>query len=350
MRFILSKPAAKMSVGDLFYTLPSETARDSLYSELASLCIEKVTERKEIKKLELFATELKGISNNTEIVVGILIMYEIYLLSKELGFPVSPAGRDCGLCILDVLGVSGIGEREYDSIALSSDIALVGLQKGCGFEMHIAEPVRKHIQRRLNQRFGKYESNNYEWRKICIPPSTVLEEVGKLAKALNEPYNYVDCNTPELLKEVTEYFFESEKEKTPFELKEYTISEMARLFAFYRNKNSRSEDVGFYDVRNYVFFDDFYKEFKSASFDSERAYKLARNWESGEEKRTLMESFKRKNLPDEMIYCYDKLRFMWDAYDCTSIVYMKLLHLYYKSKEKQIGENVQRSRQFHKTT
>ena len=87
--------------------------------------------------------ELRMIQDS-ELAFDLLVMHEIALLSKELGYPTATFGIEAGLIVAYLLGISNVNPAQYGYSTLPSDMAIeyVYSEYLSSFEMRIAEPVQ----------------------------------------------------------------------------------------------------------------------------------------------------------------------------------------------------------------
>lgn len=335
MRFTIAKPSNKMSFGDLFYTQPDAETEKQALAELKYWCDEFSNHHdKERIEEELSAIET---TNNA---MGVLIMYEIAELSKELGYPVTLFGMESGLYIMELLGISCVNQRDYEYSQIPSDICITDMLfgKSYTFTLAIAEPVREHIQSRLNDRFGHMKCNEELYRNISMPSWDVLEQIGKCAFATKEAYGNVTYAATDLLKALFEDICENDLKSSTYLKNGFTPIEVARLYAFARC--NKCEETVFSDVRNYVFRDDVYKKLRENGAIAPEALRLARNWSTGKRKEDNMDLLKQYDLPDNLLYCYRVLGNLWSASSCLARVKMLATLKHYELKYPKMYEDV----------
>lgn len=334
MRFRIAKPSNHMSFGNLFYTNPSKESERRAMRELQFICAEKMDKR----MLEQLNRELDAIEE-TNNATGTLIMYEIGELSKELGYPVMLYGMESGLYIMEVLGVSGVHLDDYERSETPSEMCIAEmLFKPYTFTLGIAEPVREHIQKRLDARFGNWESDTETYKCIDLPNWEALEQIGKLSKATNGPISEpIKCDMWIFDKLYTEmnndHAYGASGPLSPLII--------ARQYAFERCNHK--DDVLFSDVKNYVFRDSVYEALRGAGAVKPEALRLARNSSRGKKKKEDLFFLEQYDLPENLFYCYKVLGNLWSMTSCLSRVNVHALLLYYKRMHtevyKQIVEN-----------
>jgi len=325
MRFIIAKPNNRMSFGDLFYSVPSEEAEKQAFAELEELCKIK-TQMKTRVDAEL---EVVQKTNNA---FGVLIMHEIAMLSKELGYPTALFGIESGLYIMELLGISNIRTADYFDSEIPSEMCINEMlfSKWFGFALAIAEPIREQITRRLDERFGHIEANNEIYRNINLPSWDVLEQIGKLAAATKEPFNRVLYSSPDLLKIVFNNICENDLKQNTYLQDGYRPLELARLYAFARCNHG--EDVMFSDVRNYVLRDDVYSFLRKNGCIAPEALRLSKNRYKGIRKETDIELIQQYDIPQNLLYCYNVLGNLWNAASCLTRINAFAMLKYYELK------------------
>ncbi|GEM_PF-487122 len=338
MRFRIAKPASRMSFGDLFYTQPSENTELWAMAELRYICEEETKNGMEKRVLR----ELEAIKK-TNNAMGVLIMAEIAYLSKELGYPVMLYGNESGLYIMELLGISGLTREDYENSEIPSELCVNDMLSGksYNFTLGIAEPVREHIQKRLDRRFGHMESDNSLYRCIDLPGWDVLEYIGEISKEsempINEAQNYDMWIYDKLYSKISndefgrEIFcpFEGDGPMTPYHV--------SKLYAFARS--GAGEDVLLSDVRNYVFRDDVYRVLREKGCTACEAMRLSKG-AAGKRKAENTELLRQFDLPQNFFYCYEALGYHWTVTACLSRVKMLALLYYFERSNNQLYKEI----------
>ena len=313
----------------LFYKGFDYRHNDELFEELRKLCEEKAQR----EKVRLLNRELEMIKESLS-APTFMIAYEIAELSRRLGYPARLVGNANGLYVARLLGMSYACYEDYNSAALSSEIGIAetAFEETPHLELRIAPPVRKHICNRLRRRFCHYRARGDEFYRMTIVEHNLLEEIGALSAETGVPYYAADCVNEDTVKALCDYIRGTEPRGADCRLKEYTLTEAARLIAFKRCNHDDS--VRFEDVREFVFREDFYRVLKTGYFgcpaDEEcfQALRFSRIWESEEKKARNIQRFTELGLPAEMIYSYANLTNCWPAAECLSIAYLQILRNY----------------------
>ena len=211
MKFVIAEPANKMSVGDLFYSAPRKSEIDKACDELFQICLRRADREfprhpdypKRNGMIPQVEKELRMIQDS-ELAFDLLVMHEIALLSKELGYPTAMFGIEAGLIVAYLLGISNVDPAQYRYSTLPSDMAIeyVYSEYLSSFEMRIAEPVRERIQRRLNQRFNECDAYPRTYSRIRLPELHQLEDIGNLSAEIGEDFYTVDLENPGLIERV----------------------------------------------------------------------------------------------------------------------------------------------------
>ena len=191
MKFVIAEPANKMSVGDLFYSAPRKSEIDKAYDELIQICLRRADREfprhpdypKRNGMIPQVEKELRMIQDSG-LAFDLLVMHEIALLSKELGYPTAMFGIEAGLIVAYLLGISNVDPAQYRYSTLPSDMAIeyVYSEYLSSFEMRIAEPVRELIQHRLNKKINRMR---FLSEYIFKNPLAGLSSVGRNRKALS---------------------------------------------------------------------------------------------------------------------------------------------------------------------
>ena len=186
--------------------------------------------------------------------------HEIALLSKELGYPTSMFGMEGGLIVSYLLGISNIHPAQTGFSTIPSDIAIETAWSDCSFDftMTIAEPIRKQIQHRLDQRFGMIDDRIVSYSRIRLPQFRTLETIGELAAASGVSFADVDIENPKLIESVNNDICHSKFQREQCCSIPKSTLELARIYA-YTCCGSKSEN-DFSAVKDFVFRDDIYKE------------------------------------------------------------------------------------------
>lgn len=205
MRFIIAKPEDKMSMGDLFYSVPAKEEKEKAFDELVQICLRRADHefprRPDHPKRNGMIPQVEkelGMIRDCEYAFDFLVMHEIALLSKELGYPTSMFGMEGGLIVSYLLGISNIHPAQTGFSTIPSDIAIETAWSNCSFDftMTIAEPIRKQIQHRLDQRFGMIDDRIVSYSRIRLPQFRTLETIGELAAASGVSFADVDIENP----------------------------------------------------------------------------------------------------------------------------------------------------------
>ena len=254
MKFVIAKPTDKMSTGDLFYSAPRKSEIDKAYDELFQICLRRADREfprhpdypKRNGMIPQVEKELRMIQDS-ELAFDLLVMHEIALLSKELGYPTAMFGIEAGLIVAYLLGISNVDPAQYRYSTLPSDMAIeyVYSEYLSSFEMRIAEPVRERIQRRLNQRFNECDAYPRTYSRIRLPELHQLEDIGNLSAEIGEDFYTVDLENPGLIERVNndicEKHFHCEPYYSPLTVASTTDSSLSFSLSSSASKRLRTE-------------------------------------------------------------------------------------------------------------
>ena len=160
MRFIIAKPEDKMSMGDLFYSVPAKEEKVKAFDELVQICLRRADrefprrpDHPERNGMIPQVEKELGMIQDCGYAIDFLVMHEIALLSRELGYPTAMFGMEGGLIISYLLGISNIHPAQTGYSTTTSDIAIETAWSDCSFDftMAIAEPgwsaIREYVCR-----------------------------------------------------------------------------------------------------------------------------------------------------------------------------------------------------------
>lgn len=341
MRFVIAIPTDKMSVGDLFYSAPRKSEIDKAYDELFQICLRRAD--REFPRhpdypmhsgmVPQVEKELRMIQDS-ELAFDLLVMHEIALLSKELGYPTAMFGIEAGLIVAYLLGISNVNPAQYGYSTLPSDMAIeyVYSEYLSSFEMRIAEPVREHIQHRLNKKFIECDSYPSTYSRIRLPGFHQLEEIGKLSAENGENFSQVNLETPELIEKVNNDICKMHFRCEPYYSTPKSSLELARVYAYSRCWTDGKDN--FEAVKDYVFQDDIYGELRKSDDFCDDIFSIIRNWDKGAEKELDIRILKDYEVDEKAIDVYRELGNQWDSASCLAEVNNLLLLKYFQEKQK----------------
>ena len=344
MRFVIAKPEDKMSMGDLFYSVPAKGENDKAFDELVQICLRRAdrefprhpdyTERNGM--IPQFEKEL-GMIQDCGYAIDFLVMHEIASLSKKLGYPTAMFGMEGGLIVSFLLGISNIHPAQTGYSTIPSDIAIETAWSDCSFDftMAIAKPIRKRIQHRLDQRFGMVDDRIVSYSRIRLPQFHTLETIGELAAASGVSFADVDIENQKLIKSVYNDICHLRFQREQYCSIPKSTLELARIYA-YTCCSSESEN-DFSAVKDFVFRDDIYKELvRNDDLPIGEINGLSYNCSMGCKKAKDIKILIGYGVGERMISAYRKLHNQWYAAECLARVNMMLLIKYY-STDKNMG-------------
>lgn len=326
MRITLAKPYNHMSPGELFYSQPTEETESEVFDALCSIRVEADKQMQEHLSAELDAIK------NTDNATNAMMVYEISELSKELGYPVALSGRENGLYTMELLGVSNAGIKDYDKYKmLSSDLCIADMlrDRPHEFELMIAEPVRSHIQHRMDHLYGHLKCNGKFYRRICLPRWLALEYVGKLSEITGFDYNEIPLDDINLLQLTADRICADNLGWADYSETVSKPVDVARLYAFTRCDLSFDKTPDeYHKVKDYVFCEDVFGLLVNCGTDAREAYRLSLNWAKEKELPDRIKSM--KSVPDSFYYAYEHLGFQWSVSSCFARTQVLLMLSFYK--------------------
>ena len=341
MRFVIAKPTDKMSVGDLFYAAPRKSEIDKAYDEIFQICLRRAD--REFPRhpdypmhsgmVPQVEKELRMIQDS-EIAFDLLVMHEIALLSKELGYPTAMFGIEAGLIVAYLLGISNVDPAQYGYSTLPSDMAIeyVYSENLSSFEMRIAEPVREHIQHRLNKKFIECDSYPSTYSRIRLPGFHQLEEIGKLSAENVENFSQVNLETPELIEKVNNDICKKQFHCEPYYSTPKSSLKLARVYAYSRCWTDGKDN--YEAVKDYVFQDDTYSELRKSDDFCDDIFAIIRNWDKGAKKELDLRILKDYDVNEKAIAVYLELGNHLNSVSYLAEVNNLLLLKYYQEKQK----------------
>ena len=341
MRFVIAKPTDRMRTGDLFYSAPRKSEIDKAYDELIQICLRRADREfprhpeypERNGMIPQVEKELRMIQDS-ELAFDLLVMHEIALLSKELGYPTAMFGIEAGLIVAYLLGISNVNPTQYGYSTLSSDMAIeyVYSENLSSFEMRIAEPVRELIQHRLNQKLNECDSYPSTYSRIRLPEFHQLEEIGKLSAENGENFSQVYLEIPELIEKVNNDICKKHFRCEPYYSTPKSSLELARLYAYSRCWTDGKDN--YEAVKDYVFQDDIYGELRKFDDFCDDIFAIIRNWDKGAEKELDIRILKDYEVDEKAIDVYRELENQWDSASCLAEVNNLLLLKYFQEKQK----------------
>lgn len=226
MLFKITSAGNNSTCGDLFFTVPTPKAMESVVQEISELC--------QVRAGELYGgmnyasprleAEL-SMMRKTDTAFHFALLKEIADLSEREGYPVMPEGNLAGSMIAFLLGITSINplpphyrchtadceffcEENVETDLLGVDLtdkncplcgermkkdgyniaieAVWGTEDNLqapDFSMGIAAPIRSLIHNKLDSEFGFVDSDNALYKQLTLADSALCEKVGDLAKA-----------------------------------------------------------------------------------------------------------------------------------------------------------------------
>lgn len=341
MRFVIAKPTDRTSTGDLFYSAPRKSEIDKAYDEIFQICLRRADREfprhpdypKRNGMIPQVEKELRMIKDS-ELAFDLLVMHEIALFSKELGYPTATFGIEVGLIVAYLLGISNVNPAQYGYSTLPSDMAIeyVYSEYLSSFEMRIAEPVRELIQHRLNKKLIECDSYPSTYSRIRLPGFHQLEEIGKLSAENGENFSQVNLETPELIEKVNNDICKKHFHCEPHYSTPKSSLELARVYAYSRCWTDGKDN--YEAVKDYVFQDDIYRELRKSDDFCDDIFAIIRNWDKGAEKELDIRILKDYEVDEKAIDVYRELGNQWDSASCLVEVNNLLLLKYFQEKQK----------------
>ena len=190
MRFRVTLNHNNSSVGDVFYTIPTEEEMKKAEKIIIDICNERLaevykanTQEEQENIWDYFNNEIERICA-TETAYYFLILKEIAELSKEAGYPIITLGNLSGSIISYLLGIT-----EYDPLNAAGEHFVPELTWGTdtnvttpNFTVGIARQIRSFISERLDSKYSGVECDNNIFKQIPIVDSKTCEVLGTLSK------------------------------------------------------------------------------------------------------------------------------------------------------------------------
>ena len=225
-----------------------------------------------------------------------------------------------------LLGITNIHPAQTGFSTIPSDIAIETAWSDCSFDftMAIAEPIRKRIQHRLDQRFGMVDDRIVSYSRIRLPQFHTLDTIGELAADSGVSFVDVDIENPKLIESVYNDICNLKFQREQCCLIPKSTLELARIYA-YTFCGSKSEN-DFSAVKDFVFRDDIYKELvRNDDLPIGEINSLSCNCSIGDKKAKDIKLLNGYGVGERMISAYRKLHNQWYAADCLARVNMLLL-------------------------
>ena len=328
----------------MFYSVPAKEEKDKAFDELVQICLRRADrefprhpdhpERNGI--IPQVEKEL-GMIRDFGYAIDFLVMHEIALLSMELGYPTAMFGMEGGLIVSYLLGISNIHPEQIGFSTIPSDIAVETAWSDCSFDftMAIAEPIRKQIQHRLDQRFGMIDDQIVSYSRIRLPQFHTLETIGELSAESGVSFVDIDIENHKLIEGIYNDICHSKFPREQCCSIPKSTLELARIYA-YTCCGSKPEN-DFSEVKDFVFRDDIYKELiRDDDLPIGEINSLSCNCSVGCKKEKDIKILIGYGVGGRMISAYRKLHNQWYAADCLARVNMMLLMKYY-STDKNMG-------------
>ena len=261
MRFIIAKPENKMSLGDLFYSVPNPYAMKEFkeYDDIINECREKAERELSGSGIEQLEKEITAVENTSN-KMAVCIIKAIAELSAGMGYPVSISGDESGMVLMYLLGASSVHPRQIGQFRYPSEKVINDMYSSeKRFTLAIAEPVRVHIQKELDRRFSVYDANYGVYKTISLPGWEVLEDVK--GNTFNSDYS-ICCSAEynnaiqNLYRELYEDLFSESVDNN----KNFSFEDLCRLYSYSKCSRSCTKDIHqFNALKELLFKDDIYE-------------------------------------------------------------------------------------------
>lgn len=341
MIFKIAKPESHLSCGDLFFSLPNAETESVEYEKIAERCraAAKAEFGDDLYISERLEKELELI-RRTESAFKVSVLCEIAALSRKIGYPVCFCGEENGLLIMYLLGVSGVHPGQYGGRATPTELVLAKARAGksVSFELRVADPVREHIQRRLDSVFGACKGNNDRYEHISLPEYSLLDKIGDLSKKTGFYYGCIPLDDPALSKAVLSGIYVKWSEE---DVERIDPADAARLYGYSICSSEKRKNVSrFESVKKYVFRDDVFRILNQLGYEKTEAHRMSRLWSNEEKKEDVLALLVLRKEPAELVAAYRDLGFLWSEADCIARVnLLKMLKFYEIKYPEYLREN-----------
>lgn len=318
----------------LFYTLPTEAETEDALQRLVPLC-QKLAE----EQLSGFSYLIEQVEKELEMIkatnaaVIVEIAKEIADIAYERGYPITLFGEESGLLIMSLLGVSNVQPRQYEYSPLPSEICVgEAMKNGFNITIAVAEPIKDKLESYLNHRFAEVECNTNEERCLSLPAFAPLEKIGGFVSVTKNRNGLLHREAPLSLYEVSWEI--SNKElggKTEFR-NPRSLLDVARLYAYARctAKTEKSTSM-FWDIKDYLFREDFYRDMIDAGINKEDALTLSKQGIRKKDKAKTITKLSEYPVPKNLLFAFGELQNIWSVAPCLSRLNALLQLNYYEN-------------------
>ena len=331
MKIIIAKPSNGMSLGDLLFSIPTKEAEEAAFQTLRAECMDRA--KTEFSRREDLIRQVEkelALIRQTHNAAKLLLVREIARLSEELGYPAATLGHESGLLTMYLLGISGLHPSLYQFSHVPSELGLTDIQlhEDLITSLAIAAPVRRKLQRRLDQIFGAATCSDRYFEQIFLPSLDLLEQIGRLARRTGVTYRNISLTDTDLLQAVGNDLCESARMQ-PIPIR--TCMDAAVLFNYTICMNDEdSPRPDFVNARKYLLQDNGAALLQQYGFSAAEAFQISRNWSRGEKKESEIKRLVEHVVPHEYIKLYGTVENVWNTASCLSRVRWRIMLKYYE--------------------
>ncbi len=331
MKIIIAKPSNGMSLGDLLFSVPTKEAEEAAFHKLHTECMGRAkTEFSQREDLIQQVEKELVLIRQTHNVHKLLLLREIARLSEGLGYPAATLGHESGLLMMYLLGITGLHPSLYRFSHVPSELGLTDIQlhEDLSASLAIAAPVRRKLQRRLDQVFSFTKCSHRFFEEIFLPTLDLLEQIGRLAGRTGVTYRNISLTDIDLLQAVGNDLCESARmQLIPIR----TCMDAAVLFNYTICMNDEdSPRPDFTDAGKYLLQDNGAALLQQYGFSAAEAFQISRNWSRGEKKESEIKRLEKQGVPREYIKLFGTVENVWNTASCLSRVRWRIMLKYYE--------------------
>jgi len=344
MRFRVTLNHNNSSVGDVFYTIPTEEEMKKAEKIIIDICNERLTEvyktntQEEQKNIwDYLNNEIERMCA-TETAYYFLILRDITELSQEVGYPIKMLGNLSGSIISYLLGITA-----YDPLKAAGEHFVPELTWGTDtnvttpdFTVGIARQIRSFISERLDSKYSGVECNNNIFKQIPIVDAKTCEVLGTLSKETGQQPCISDFDSAvyqRVVRNIIDDCMEEDSVKAIFyeEIKQITnwdFHSVLRLYAYALDSFNHTKSI--LDLDNENFFvtrDEFFMNLISHNVSTDIALDIVKRGvrSTGAKREQYIKILDMYNVPEYIKSYLLDVTHLWVSADCVE----RLLHMCY---------------------
>ena len=344
MRFRVTLNHNNSSVGDVFYTIPTEEEMKKAEKIIIDICNERLaevykanTQEEQENIWDYFNNEIERICA-TETAYYFLILKEIAELSKEAGYPIITLGNLSGSIISYLLGIT-----EYDPLNAAGEHFVPELTWGTdtnvttpNFTVGISPQILSFISERLDFKYSGVECDNNIFKQIPIVDSKTCEVLGTLLKETGQQPCISDFDCAVYQRVVRNIIGESMEDDSVKALLHAEIKQVnnwdfhsvLRLYAYTLDSFNHTKSL--LDLDNENFFvtrDEFFKNLISYNVPTDIALDIVKKGvrATGAKQEKYVKELDMYNVSEYIKNYLSDVTHLWVSADCVG----RLLHICY---------------------